>query len=117
MRKSLFRWTVAMLTLSAAAVSRAFSTPIFSTTSDVSRIPAVSTKIKLKSPSIICSSRVSLVVPAISVTIALCLPDNALSKDDFPAFGFPTITVRIPSVKTFPLSKESAIFFTAALIF
>ena len=77
----------------------------------------LSGKIKLKSPSIICSSRVSLVVPAISVTIALCLPDNALSKDDFPAFGFPTITVRIPSVKTFPLSKESAIFFTAALIF
>ena len=35
-----------------------------------------------------------LVVPAMSVTIALSSPKRAFKKEDFPAFGLPTIQVR-----------------------
>ena len=55
-----------------------------------------------------CSSSVSLVVPAISVTMARSSPTSTFIREDFPAFGFPTITVRIPSRIIFPSSKESA---------
>ena len=43
--------------------------------------------------------RQSLVVPAISVTIALSLPTSTFKSDDFPAFGFPMITVFIDVYK------------------
>ena len=55
---------------------------------------------------VICSSNVSLVVPGISVTIALSLLDKVLSKEDLPALGFPKISVLIPSFKICPELKE-----------
>jgi hypothetical protein len=62
----------------------------------VSLIPAVSL-ILSKIPSIlIVPSTMSLVVPAISVTIALSCSSKALSKLLLPTFGLPTITVLIP---------------------
>ncbi len=51
------------------------------------------------------SSRVSLVVPSISVTIALSSPRSKFNKEDFPAFGLPKITVLTPSLTILPLSK------------
>ena len=50
------------------------------------------------------SSNVSLVVPAMSVTIARSFPVNTFNTEDFPAFGFPKITVQIPSLIIFPSS-------------
>ena len=38
----------------------------------------------------------SLVVPAISVTIAFSLPNNVFNKLLFPTFGLPTIATSIP---------------------
>ena len=90
------------------------STPIFSTTSSVSRIPAVSIMFNIIPFKLICSSRTSLVVPAISVTIAFSSPTREFKREDFPAFGFPTITVEIPSFNIFPLSlfaSSLSIFF------
>ena len=95
------------------AESIAFSTPIFSTTSSVSRIPAVS-MIRREIPwRRIVSSRISLVVPAISVTMALSSPKRVFKREDFPALGFPTITVLMPSFTSFPsftLSRSLSIF-------
>lgn len=53
----------------------------------------------------------TMCVPAISVTIAFSSPTSTFKKEDFPAFGLPTITVLIPSLSTFPFSAESIIFF------
>ena len=92
------------------AYSFAFSTPICSITSEVSLIPAVSIRFRIIPLRLICSSNTSLVVPAISVTIARSVPTKALSKEDLPAFGFPRITVLIPSFKIFPLSEVSSNF-------
>ena len=50
------------------------------------------------------SSIISLVVPAISVTIALFSLNKAFNKDDFPTFGFPTIARLKPSLISFPSS-------------
>ena len=88
------------------AYSFAFSTPIFSITSSVSRIPAVSMIFRLSPCRWICSSKTSLVVPSMSVTMALSLPESTFNKEDFPAFGFPTITVWIPSFKILPSSDD-----------
>ena len=82
----------------------ALSTPILSTLSSVSRIPAVSTILSVIPSIVTDSSNVSLVVPAMSVTIALSSPKRAFKKEDFPAFGLPTIQVRIPSAIILPLS-------------
>ena len=84
----------------------AFSTPIFSTVSSVLRIPAVSITFKAMPSSLICSSRTSRVVPAMSVTIAFSSPDKTFKKEDLPAFGFPKITVLIPSFKNLPSLDE-----------
>ena len=48
----------------------------------------------------------SRVVPSISVTIAFSSPASLLSKEDFPAFGLPIITVLIPSLRIIPSSEE-----------
>ena len=91
--------------ISALSISfLAFSTPIFSTASSVSRIPAVSMIFKVIPSMVTDSSNVSLVVPAISVTIALSSPRRAFKKEDFPAFGLPTMQVRIPSAMYLPSS-------------
>ena len=84
-----------------------FSTPIFSTISSVSLIPAVSTIFK-GIPFILTNSSItSLVVPAMSVTIALFSPNIEFNKDDFPTLGLPTITVFRPSLSILPLSAVS----------
>ena len=66
---------------------------------------------------LICSSNTSRVVPAISVTIARSLPTSAFNKEDFPAFGFPTITVLIPSFKRLPFSEDAIIWFIFCISF
>ena len=48
----------------------------------------------------------SLVVPAISVTMALSSFKIAFKSEDFPEFGLPIIAVFIPSFIIFPLSKD-----------
>ena len=85
-----------------AAISLALDTPIFSTMSSVWRIPAVSAIFNVIPCRLIYSSSTSLVVPAISVTMALSSPRSRFSREDFPAFGLPRITVRIPSCMIFP---------------
>ena len=82
--------------------SIAFCTPILSTTSSVCLIPAVSVIFKLIPDSLIFSVNVSLVVPAISVTIALSVLERRFKMEDFPAFGFPIMTVFIPSFIILP---------------
>ena len=83
------------------------STPIFSTISCVSWIPAVSIIFRLIPCRLIVSCRASLVVPAISVTMALSSPNSIFRREDLPAFGFPTMTVEIPSFISLPLSAVS----------
>ena len=74
-----------------------FSTPIFSTLSSVFLIPAVSIIFRIIPSKLIFPSTISLVVPAISVTIALSSFNNLFNIEDFPTFGLPNITVFIPS--------------------
>ena len=74
------------------------SIPIDSTISSVSLIPAVSTKFKVIPPKLSLASIKSLVVPDISVTIALSSSSRAFNKLDLPTFGLPTIAVLIPSL-------------------
>ena len=80
-----------------------FSTPIFSTTSSVILIPAVSIKFKVTWPKLILASTISRVVPGILVTIALFSPINVFNKLLLPTLGFPTITVFIPFFNSFAL--------------
>ena len=88
-----------------SASSFALFTPICSTTSSESLMPAVSIKLRKTPFKLMLSSRVSLVVPSISVTIALSSPRSKFNKEDFPAFGLPKITVLTPSLTILPLSK------------
>ncbi len=81
------------------------STPIFSTTSSVDLIPAVSTSLIGIPSRVRYSSIMSLVVPAMSVTIARFSFSMPLRREDFPTFGFPMITVLSPSLYIFPASK------------
>ena len=53
-------------------------------------IPAVSTKLNSNPKRLYLVSILSLVVPAMSVTMYLSSPMSALIKEDFPAFGRPT---------------------------
>ena len=80
----------------------ASSTPMLSTRSSVSLIPAVSARRSIISPTVTVSSITSRVVPATSVTIERSAPLNIFISVDFPTFGLPTITVSIPSRKTLP---------------
>ena len=57
---------------------------------------------------------VSLVVPAISLTIALLSFKSVLSKVDFPALGLPTIATLTPFFTTLPSLKEWSNFFVDA---
>ena len=105
-----------IITKSAESIdSLDFCTPIFSTISSVSLIPAVST-IFSGIPLIFTNSSItSLVVPAISVTIALFSPNIEFNSEDFPTFGLPIITVFNPSLSIFPLSAESYNFLISSL--
>ena len=79
-------------------------TPICSTISFVSLIPAVSIRwIGMLSIWIV-PSTISLVVPAILVTIALFSSKSVFSKLLFPTFGLPIRHTFIPSVIIFPFS-------------
>ena len=61
-------------------------------------------------PKIMTSSMVSLVVPAISETMALSSFSKALSKVDFPTLGCPTIATGTPFFRTLPIANESMRF-------
>ena len=80
-----------------------FSTPICSTLSSVSRIPAVSIIFKGTPPIFAYSSKLSLVVPGISVTIALSSRKSVFKRLDLPTFGLPMIAVTKPSRKILPV--------------
>ena len=70
-------------------------------------MPAVSIK-RNRMPSILMtSSTVSLVVPGISLTIALSSFNRAFNNVDFPEFGFPMIATLIPFLITLPSLNES----------
>ena len=66
--------------------------PIDSTISFVFLSPAVSTKVIACPSKIIVDSIISLVVPAIGVTIAFSSSIKALKSEDFPAFTDPKST-------------------------
>ena len=88
-----------------SASSRAFlerSTPIFSTTSSVSRIPAVSINLRGTPLILTYSSITSRVVPSISVTMAFSSRRRLLRRLDFPTLGRPMIAVERPSRRIFP---------------
>ncbi len=76
------------------------------------RIPAVSTRRKRRPAASMRASTESRVVPAISDTIARSSPSSALTSEDFPTFGRPTIARAIswpgPSVsaRDSPLPPE-----------
>ena len=88
-----------------SASLRAFferSTPICSTMSSVSRIPAVSTNLRGTPLMLTYSSMTSRVVPSISVTMAFSSRRRLLRRLDLPTFGRPMIAVEIPSRKILP---------------
>lgn len=87
------KWTTIFASL-IALIER--SIPIDSTLSSVFLIPAVS--IILKGIPLISysPSTISLVVPAISVTIAFSLFKSKFKIDDFPVLGWPTNATLIP---------------------
>ena len=95
---------IAMIKSASFAISLDFAIPIFSTSLSVFLIPAVSINFNGIPFIVTNSSIVSLVVPSILVTMALSSFNIALSKDDFPAFGFPIIAVFIPSFIILPFS-------------
>ena len=94
-----------------SAIVIALSIPIFSTFSSVSLIPAVSIILILIPLIFKSSSILSLVVPSISVTIALSLFNKLFKSDDFPALGLPIIETFIPSFILLPTSKVASNLF------
>ncbi len=82
--------------------------PIFSISSDVSLIPAVSIK-RNNVPSMLnVSSIVSLVVPAMSETIARSSPRIAFRSVLLPVFVAPAIATGMPFLIALPSLNESA---------
>ncbi len=95
--------SINMTVRSASLIERVVrSIPICSTTSEVSRTPAVSISITGMPLTSTGSSILSLVVPGMSVTIALSKLSRRLSKLDLPAFGLPTMASFRPSRKNLP---------------
>ena len=93
--------------------SKAMRTPICSTRSSVSRIPAVSARRSGISPSSTVSSTTSRVVPARSVTMERSQPASRFISVDLPAFGRPAMTVTTPSRRMRPPSKPASKSFSA----
>ena len=85
----------------------ALSTPIDSTTSLASLMPAVSKRCKTIPLRLISPSTTSLVVPAISVTMAFSSPTREFNNDDLPTFGLPTIATLTPSLMILAFSPSS----------
>ena len=94
-------------TSASSAARRLRPMPICSTTSSVSRKPAVSTMCTGTPSSAICSRTVSRVVPAMSVTIATSSPASALSRLDLPTLGAPTSTTVMPSRSRLPCRADA----------
>ena len=92
-----------------------FSTPIFSTLSPVSLIPAVSTILTGIPPRFMYSSTVSLVVPGMSVTMALSSIKSRFKSELFPTLGLPRITASTPSLIILPISADSISFLISDL--
>ena len=68
-------------------------------------------------PSIIISSSIaSLVVPAISDTMAFSSLSSVFNSVDFPTFGSPIIATGIPFFIAFPKAKESISLFKTTVI-
>ena len=80
------------------------STPNRSTGSSVFRSPAVSMRRSSTPPSRTVSSTVSRVVPGMGVTMARSYPSRALSREDLPALGAPTMAQGTPCTKYLPRS-------------
>ena len=97
------------------AIFNDFWIPIFSISSSDFRIPAVSVKRKEISLIIKESSIASLVVPAISETIAYSSFNNVFNKVDLPTFGQPSIVTGIPVFIAFPNSNEFISIFISFL--
>ena len=91
------------------------SIPIFSTTSVLFLIPAVSTSFKVTFPRVNSPSIISLVVPAISVTIALSSSRSIFNSDDFPTLGRPTIAVLTPLTAITPKRECFKISFISVI--
>ena len=86
-----------------SAFSRAcfdFSTPIFSTISSVSLIPAVSIRFNVIPFRFNDASTMSLVVPGMFVTIAFSSSISLFKILLFPTFGLPIIATFIPVVRS-----------------
>ena len=79
-----------------------------STTSCVSRRPAVSERFTRSPRSRMDSVSTSRVVPGRSVTIARSSRSSALSSEDLPTFGRPAMTTLRPSCATRPLRSSQA---------
>ena len=96
-------------------------TPMFSTVSSVSLMPAQSANFSIISPSCTVSSTISRVVPSISVTMLFCTPVSRFISVDFPALGFPTMAVAMPfrsiSPQSYVAIRLSIFSFTAVTLF
>lgn len=97
-------------------LSLARSIPNFSMGSSVWRIPAVSMNRNVVPWMSIVSSTVSRVVPGISLTIALSVCSNVLSRRDLPTFGRPTMATGMPLTMAWPESNVAASESTVDLI-
>ena len=84
------------------------SMPMFSTTSLVLRIPAVSMKRKVMPSMRVVSSITSRVVPWMSLTMAFSSWSSRLSKVLLPTLVLPTMATGTPCLMAFPVSKEWA---------
>lgn len=102
---SLVLSNIANINSASFAIFKAFFTPISSIVSDVFLIPAVSIIFNGIPLIVINSSIVSLVVPSISLTIALSSFKILFNKEDLPAFGLPIIAVFIPSFSILPTTE------------
>ena len=95
-------------------------TPILSITSSVCLIPAVSVIFTIIPSRFIVPSTQSLVVPAMSVTIALSVSSKLFNKLLFPTLGRPIKARLIPSFTILPFSlflRIHFISFSMSIIF
>lgn len=92
------------------------SIPIFSTTSEVSRRPAVSMNLNRIPSMFRVSSMVSRVVPWMSETIARSSPRRAFNSVLFPVFVAPAIATGTPFLIALPRRNESTSLVTCAMM-
>ena len=102
--------------LDSLAISNDFFIPKLSILSLVFLIPAVSINLNLKPPIFTSSSIASLVVPAISDTIAFSSLTKQFNKVDFPTLGVPRIATGMPFLITLPKLNDLTSFFNSIFI-